>query len=181
MDSPLDLIFPNVFIRLNGIASRAPVALKLEGFSVTGSIKIKTALYMIDALEAEGTARPGEATLVESSSGNLGIALSLVCKLRGYRFLCVTDPNTPSASLQAMRVYGAEVVTVDQHNAKGGYLHTRIAYIQRLLVEDPSCIWLNQYANKAIKRPIMKRQRVRFWPNFLLPSTCSSDAGPVAR
>ena len=149
VDNPLDLIFSNVFIRLHGIARRAPVVLKLEGFSITGSIKIKTAIYMIDALEAEGTARPGETTLVESSSGNLGIALSLVCKLRGYRFLCVTDPNAPNASLRAMRAYGAEVVIVDERGAKGGYLHTRLAYIRRLLADDPSCVWLNQYANKA--------------------------------
>ena len=149
VDNPLDLIFSNVFIRLLGIARRAPVVLKLEGHSITGSIKIKTAIYMIDALEAGGAARPGETTLVESSSGNLGIALSLVCKLRGYRFLCVTDPNTSNASLRAMRAYGAEVIIVDERDANGGYLQTRLAYIRRLLADDPSCVWLNQYGNKA--------------------------------
>jgi len=149
VDDPLSLMFPSVFMRLHGIASRAPVVLKLEGFNITGSIKIKSAVYMIQAAEADGIATPGETTVVESSSGNLGIALSLVCQRRGYRFICVTDPNASAASLRAMRAYGAEVVVIKERDGHGGYLHQRIAYIQDLLEHDPSCVWLNQYANQA--------------------------------
>jgi cysteine synthase A len=149
IDDPISLIFPNVFVRLHGIARRTPVALKLEGFNLAGSIKIKPAIYMLDKLEAAGEAKPGETTIVESSSGNLGIALSLVCQCRGYRFVCITDPNAAAASLRAMTAYGAEVVVVDQQDCNGGYLHTRIAYIRDLLANDPSCVWLDQYANEA--------------------------------
>jgi cysteine synthase A len=148
VDDPLSLVFPNVFIRLDGIARRAPVMLKLEGLNITGSIKIKTALYMIEAAETEG-ARPGEKTLVESSSGNLGVALSLVCQRRGYRFICVTDPNTSSMTVRAMKAYGAQIVVVNERDANGGYLNTRLAYIRQLLEEDDCCVWLNQYANDA--------------------------------
>jgi 2,3-diaminopropionate biosynthesis protein SbnA len=149
IDDPISLLFPNIFVRLQGIAERTSVALKLEGFNITGSIKLKPAIYMIDKLEQTGTAKPGETTIVESSSGNLGIALSLVCQRRGYRFICVSDPNASLASVRAMTAYGAEVVVVDKQDCNGGYLHTRIAYIEELLAKDSNCIWLDQYANEA--------------------------------
>jgi 2,3-diaminopropionate biosynthesis protein SbnA len=152
VDDPLSLVFSHLFVRIHGIVRRAPVMLKLEGFSITGSIKIKTALYMISAAEEKGTVRPGRTTFVESSSGNLGIALSLVCQRRGYRFICITDPNVSKASLRAMRAYGAETVVVDELDCNGGYLHTRIAYIKKLLAQDSSCVWLNQYASEANRK-----------------------------
>src|SRR6185436_20882481 len=91
--SPLDLIFRDLFYRLPAFAGTHDVFLKLEGFNVTGSIKIKTAIELVEDLEKRGIAIPNETVLVESSSGNLGLALSLVCSIKGYKFICVTDPN----------------------------------------------------------------------------------------
>ena len=93
IESPLDLIFRDLFYRLRGFAGGQDVFLKLEGFNITGSIKMKTAMGLIADLERRGLARPNETTIVESSSGNLGIALSLVCAIKGYKFICVTDAN----------------------------------------------------------------------------------------
>lgn len=152
VDDPLDLVFGDIFIRLAGIVPQTTVALKLEGFSITGSIKIKSALLMIAELERQGRVQPGVTTIVESSSGNLGVALSLICRRRGYRFVCVTDPNASHSSVQAMRAYGAEVVVVTTRDANGGYLETRLAYIRQLVESRPAHIWLNQYANAANKR-----------------------------
>ena len=87
VESPLDLIFPDLFYRLRSFAGTHDVFLKLEGFNVTGSIKIKTAIGLIDDLERRGVARPGKTVIVESSSGNLGLALSLVCAIKGYQFI----------------------------------------------------------------------------------------------
>lgn len=149
VDDSSALLFPDVFLRLGGILRTSCVLLKLEGFNITGSIKIKAAKHMIADLEERDLARPGETTVVESSSGNLGVALSLVCRRRGYRFLCVTDPNVSQANLAAMTAYGAEVVVIDQRDANGGHLESRIAYIERLIRDEPSHVWLNQYANPA--------------------------------
>jgi 2,3-diaminopropionate biosynthesis protein SbnA len=148
VDDPQALLFTDVFLRLRGILRATEVVLKLEGFSITGSIKIKTAKYLIADIETRGLATPGKTTLVESSSGNLGVALSFLCRRLGYRFVCVTDPHASRVNLRAMDAYGAEIVVVDQPDQNGGYVHSRLLYIENLL-RDPSYVWLNQYANPA--------------------------------
>jgi N-(2-amino-2-carboxyethyl)-L-glutamate synthase len=150
VDSPLDLIFRDLFFRAPRFAGNADVLLKLEGFNITGSIKIKTALSLIFDLETRGLAVPGRTTIVESSSGNLGLALSLVCNVKGYRFVCVTDCNATAMSISGMRAYGAEVIVVTERDEQGGYLGTRLAKIETL-VRNRDTIWLNQYANPANK------------------------------
>ena len=94
----------------------------MEGFNVTGSIKIKTAIGLVDDLEKRGIAKPDETVIVESSSGNLGLALSLVCAIKGYKFICVTDPNANRATIRGMELYGAQVIVVEDRDAAGGYL-----------------------------------------------------------
>jgi N-(2-amino-2-carboxyethyl)-L-glutamate synthase len=86
IESPLQLIFRDLFYRLAAFAGSHDVFLKLEGFNITGSIKVKTAIGLVEDLEQRGIARRNETVFVESSSGNLGLSLSLVCAIRGYRF-----------------------------------------------------------------------------------------------
>jgi N-(2-amino-2-carboxyethyl)-L-glutamate synthase len=151
IESPLDLIFRDLFFRLPAFAGRHDVFLKLEGFNVTGSIKIKTAIGLVEDLERRGLARPNETVLIESSSGNLGIALSLVCAVKGYEFICVTDPNVNSANIRGMELYGAKVIVVQERDAAGGFLGSRLKKIDQLLKSEPNAVWLNQYANIANK------------------------------
>jgi cysteine synthase A len=127
------------------------VFLKLEGFNVTGSIKIKTAIGLVEDLERRGIAKPNKTVIVESSSGNLGIALSLVCAIKRYKFICVTDPNANFANVRGMELYGAQVVVVKDRDAVGGYLGSRLKKIDQILQSMPNAVWLNQYANIANK------------------------------
>ena len=151
IESPLDLIFRDLFYRLRNFAGTHDVFLKLEGFNVTGSIKIKTAIGLVEDLEQRGIAKPNESVIVESSSGNLGIALSLVCAIKRYKFICVTDPNVNQANIRGMELYGAQVVLVKDRDAAGGYLGSRLKKIDQILQSVPDVIWLNQYANIANK------------------------------
>jgi cysteine synthase A len=151
IDSPLDLIFRDLFYRLPAFAGVHDVFLKLEGFNITGSIKVKTAIGLVEDLEHRGIAKPGETTIVESSSGNLGIALSLVCAVKGYEFICVTDPNVNRANIKGMELYGAKVIVVKERDSVGGFLGTRLKKIEQILESDPNAVWLNQYANIANK------------------------------
>ncbi|MGB6816197.1 MAG: 2,3-diaminopropionate biosynthesis protein SbnA [Pseudolabrys sp.] len=151
IESPLQLIFRDLFYRLAAFAGSHDVFLKLEGFNITGSIKVKTAIGLVENLEQRGLARPNETVLVESSSGNLGLALSLVCAIRGYRFICVTDPNANRSTIRGMEVYGAQVIVVEDRDPAGGYLGSRLKKIDQILQSDPNAIWLNQYANIANK------------------------------
>lgn len=147
LSSPLDLLFRNLFFDLTGVTDKGRLLLKLEGYNVTGSIKIKPALFMLADLERRGLLDPHRSTLIESSSGNLGIALALICGLRGYEFICVTDPNVSPINRRSIEAYGGRVIVVDRKDANGGYLETRIALIRQLLQENPNYVWLNQYAN----------------------------------
>jgi N-(2-amino-2-carboxyethyl)-L-glutamate synthase len=151
IESPLQLIFRDLFYRLPAFAGGHDVFLKLEGFNITGSIKIKTAIGLVEDLERRGIARPNETVLVESSSGNLGLALSLICAIKGYKFICVTDPNANRATLRGMELYGAKVIVVEDRDAAGGYLGSRIKTIDQILQSDSNAVWLNQYANIANK------------------------------
>ncbi len=152
LESPLDLVFRDLFYRLPAFAGSHDVFLKLEGFNVTGSIKIKTAIELVEDLEQRGIARPHETVLVESSSGNLGLALSLVCAIKGYKFICVTDPNANRAAIRGIELYGAQVIVVEERDPAGGYLGSRLKRIEQILQSDPNAVWLNQYANIANKK-----------------------------
>ena len=151
IESPLDLIFRDLFYRLRAFAGSHDVFLKLEGFNVTGSIKIKTGIGLVEDLEQRGIARPNETVLVESSSGNLGMALSLVCAIKGYRFICVTDPNANRANIRGMELYGAQVVVVEERDPAGGFLGSKLKKIDQILQSEPNAVWLNQYASIANK------------------------------
>jgi N-(2-amino-2-carboxyethyl)-L-glutamate synthase len=151
IESPLQLIFRDLFYRLPAFAGSHDVFLKLEGFNITGSIKVKTAIGLVEDLEQRGIARPNETVLIESSSGNLGLALSLICAIKGYKFICVTDPNANRATLRGMELYGAKVIVVEDRDAAGGYLGSRIKTIDQILQSDSNAVWLNQYANIANK------------------------------
>lgn len=166
IESPLDLIFRDLFYRLPAFAGSHDVFLKLEGFNITGSIKIKTAIELVEDLEQRGIARPKETVLVESSSGNLGLALSLVCAIKGYEFICVTDPNANRAAIRGIELYGAKVIVVEDRDPAGGYLGSRLKKIDQILQSNPNAVWLNQYANIANKNAHAEQTAVEIAREF---------------
>src|SRR5918992_2240884 len=85
-----------LFVDLRSIFGH-PLFLKCEGFNFAGSIKLKAATEMVEAAERDRTLTPGS-VLVESSSGNLGVALSMIAASKGYRFVCVTDSRCNPAT-----------------------------------------------------------------------------------
>ena len=135
----------DVALQING--ARRIVGLKLEGFNSGGSIKARTAASLVANLESERLLRPGD-TVVESTSGNLGVALALICAQRGYSFVAIVDPKIDPSVLDRMRAAKAEIVMVDQPDAGGGYLLTRLAEVRRLMAQR-RMVWPNQYENAA--------------------------------
>ncbi|MEV4432045.1 2,3-diaminopropionate biosynthesis protein SbnA [Streptomyces sp. NPDC049555] len=123
-----------------------PLYLKCEGLNFAGSVKQKAAAEMIEAAEREGRLRPGS-VLVESSSGNLGVALSMIAASKGYGFLCVTDSRCNLATRRLMETFGARVHTITEPDPETGFLGARIAYVSRLCESDERYVWLNQYSN----------------------------------
>jgi 2,3-diaminopropionate biosynthesis protein SbnA len=137
-------VFFKNFVSLRGIKN---FFLKYEGCNIAGSIKFKTAQYLIAGLEKEYKIKPDKNTIIESSSGNLGIALSIICRAKGYPFICVTDPNTLPMAEKYMQLYGAKIIKVMEKDRAGGFLGTRIRLIHSLLIKDPNLVWTNQYAS----------------------------------
>ncbi|GEO99319.1 2,3-diaminopropionate biosynthesis protein SbnA [Methylobacterium haplocladii] len=133
----LDRMFPPVAV---------PVFAKLEMLNVGGSVKDRTAHYMVDQAIAAGRITTGS-HLVESSSGNLAIALAMIARQRGLAFTAVVDPNIAAANLRLIEAYGGRIDMVEEKDEEGGYLHTRVRRVQHLAAKIPGAVWLNQYAN----------------------------------
>lgn len=144
--SPQEFNVDDLYVDLRHVIER-PLYLKCEGFNFAGSVKLKAAAAMVEAAERDGALTP-DSIIVESSSGNLGIALSLIAASRGLRFVCVTDPRCNPASMRVMRALGAEVRVVSDRDANGGYLGGRIDYVRNLCATGDGYVWLNQYANR---------------------------------
>ncbi|GGO54738.1 2,3-diaminopropionate biosynthesis protein SbnA [Streptomyces lasiicapitis] len=147
-DSVYDLVTDDIFLRFSDVLPGSELYLKIEGLNPAGSVKLKPAVELIEDAERRGLLSPG-GCVVESSSGNLGVALATVCAAKGYAFTCVTDVNAAPHNVALMRALGARVAVVDQQDANGGFLGTRIAHIQHMLANDPLLVWPNQYANPA--------------------------------
>jgi N-(2-amino-2-carboxyethyl)-L-glutamate synthase len=147
VENVLDLKQSQTFFLLRDFLSNGDVYLKLEGANFSGSIKMKSALKMISCLEERKQIKPGQSRIIESTSGNLGIALSIICKEKGYEFICVVDPNVSSMSISLITLNGGKIEMVTDRDENGGFLLNRIRRIEQLLEQDPSLVWTNQYAN----------------------------------
>jgi N-(2-amino-2-carboxyethyl)-L-glutamate synthase len=143
--NPDDYNEDELFVDLRTVLGQ-PLFLKCEGFNFAGSIKLKAAAAMVRAAEREGVLTP-DSIIVESSSGNLGVALSQIAASRGYRFLCVTDSRCNLSTRLLMEAFGSRVHVVTTPAADGGYLGARLAYVRALCASDDRYVWLNQYAN----------------------------------
>ena len=123
-----------------------PLFLKCEGFNFAGSVKVKPADEMVRAAEQAGRLTP-RSILVESSSGNLGVALSMIAASKGYRFLCVTDARCNQSTRLLMQALGGEVHLITEPDPESGFLGARLDYVRALCASDDRYVWLNQYAN----------------------------------
>ncbi|MFD0969299.1 2,3-diaminopropionate biosynthesis protein SbnA [Plantactinospora endophytica] len=145
--NPQDFHQDDLYVDLAPLLGRN-LHLKCEGFNFAGSIKLKVAAEMVAQAERDGTLRPGS-TIVESSSGNLGVALSIVAANRGYRFVCVTDTRCNLAAKLMMTALGGQVYTVTEPDPVSGLLGARLRYVRELCASSPQYVWLNQYANSG--------------------------------
>ena len=147
--SLLDLVGSTPLVELSRLSPKPSVRIfaKLEGQNPTGSIKDRVAKAMIDAAEASGELTPGR-RLLEPTSGNTGIALALVAKLRWYPLTCVVPANVTEERRRLLRLYGAEIV--DSPPAEGSNGAVRLAL--ELAERDASFFMPFQYANDANPR-----------------------------
>ena len=145
-DSLLDSLGRTPLVGLPRLSPSADVRLwaKLEQNNPTGSIKDRAAFFMIQAAEADGRLTPG-CTILEPTSGNTGISLAMVAKLRGYSLICVMPENTSVERRQLLEMYGASIVTTP---AAGGS-NAAVAHAKRMAAENPSYVFLYQYGNPA--------------------------------
>ena len=134
-----------LYIDLQPIFGRS-LFLKCEGFNFAGSIKLKAATEMVEAAEREELLTPAS-ILVESSSGNLGVALAMIAASKGLRFLCVTDARCNLSTRRLMETMGSQVHVITEPDAKGGFLGARMEYVGALCASDERYVWLNQYTN----------------------------------
>lgn len=123
------------------------VLAKLEMLNPAGSMKDRPARFIVERGLKEGTLRPGM-RLVESTSGNFGVALAMVARLHQLHFTAVVDPNTASANLRLLEIYGADVQMVTEADHTGGYLGSRVRRARQLAASSPTTVWINQYANE---------------------------------
>jgi cysteine synthase B len=143
--SLLDLVGNTPLVELSRFAP-GPVTVyaKLEAQNPTGSIKDRIAKAMIDAAEESGELRPGQ-RLLEPTSGNTGISLALVAKLRGYSLTCVLPANATAERRRVLELFGAEIVDSPGEEGSNGAVRLALELAER----EPTYFMPFQYANDA--------------------------------
>ena len=138
----LDLVGNTPLVELRHLSPKPEVRLyaKLEGQNPTGSIKDRVALAMVEAADLE----PGR-ELLEPTSGNTGISLALVARLKGYRLTCVMPENVTEERRRLLRLYGAEIVESPGSEGSNGAVRLALELAER----EPRYRMLFQYANEA--------------------------------
>jgi cysteine synthase B len=147
--SVLDLIGRTPLVELSHLTPKPSVRLyaKLEGQNPSGSIKDRVALAMIEAAEASGALEPGR-ELLEPTSGNTGISLALVARLKGYPLTCVVPDNVTEERLRLLRLYGAEILSSPGTEGSNGAVRLALEIGER----EPRYFLPFQYGNEANPR-----------------------------
>jgi cysteine synthase B len=117
---------------------------KLEFYSPTGSVKDRVAKSMIERAEAEGAVAPGQ-RILEPTSGNTGISLALICRLKGYPFTAVMPENVTAERTDLLRMHGADIVYSEGSKGSNGAVELAL----ELAEKDPSVYMPYQYGNQA--------------------------------
>ncbi|MDQ3680148.1 MAG: cysteine synthase family protein [Actinomycetota bacterium] len=123
---------------------KARILAKLEGQNPGGSVKDRVAVTMVEEAEKDGVLGPGQ-TILESTSGNTGIGLAMVAKVKGYRLKVVLPENVSEERKRLLEVWGAEIISSPGSHGSNGAM--RLA--QRLAVEHPDYWFPFQYGNAA--------------------------------
>ncbi|WP_329023175.1 MULTISPECIES: cysteine synthase family protein [unclassified Streptomyces] len=144
-----DLIGCTPLLELATTETGSRLLLKLEMFNPTGTAKIRMARAMIDAAETAGELRAG-GRIIESTSGNTGLGLSVIAAERGYTFTAVVDHHAATDKLRAMKALGAELVYVDE-DTPGAELHTaaREELAEYMARDQDNTIFTEQHNNPA--------------------------------
>ena len=145
----LDLIGNTPLVDVSSLSPNpgARILVKLEGVNPGGSVKDRIALSLIEDAEKRGLLEPG-ATLIEPSSGNTGIGLALVCRVRGYHLKVVLPANVSIERRQLLEIFGAEII--ESPGSEGSNGAVRMA--QAIAEEHPEWTFLYQYGNPANPR-----------------------------
>lgn len=148
-NSVLDMIGNTPIVDVSSLSPNADVRIlaKMEGQNPAGSVKDRIALSMIDEAETDGTLTPG-ATIIEPSSGNTGIAMAMICRIRGYHLKVVLPENVSIERRQLLEVYGAEIIPSPGAEGSNG----AVRRAQQLADEHPEWVFLYQYGNEANPR-----------------------------
>ena len=150
-DSVLDLIGDTPMVDVSALSPnpRVRILAKLEGQNPGGSVKDRAAKYMIEQAEKDGVLVPGSGQIIlESSSGNTGIALAMIAKMRGYRFKVVLPENVSTERRQLLEVWGAEIIWSPGGEGSNGAMRRA----QAMAAENPDWWFPFQYGNEANPR-----------------------------
>jgi [CysO sulfur-carrier protein]-thiocarboxylate-dependent cysteine synthase len=145
-DSLLDSLGHTPLVGLPSLSPSVDVRLwaKLEDRNPTGSIKDRPAFWMISKAEKDGLLTPG-CTILEPTSGNTGISLAMVARLRGYKMICVMPENTSAERTQLLKMWGAEIIP----SPAAGGSNEAVRVAKGLAAEHPEWVMLYQYGNPA--------------------------------
>ncbi len=148
-DNLLSLVGNTPLVELQRLAPKSGVRIyaKLEGQNPTGSIKDRVAKAMIEAAEASGDLEPGR-RLLEPTSGNTGISLALVAKLKGYPLTCVMPENATAERIRVLRLYGADIIFSPADEGSNGAVRMALELAER----NPDLFMPFQYGNDANPR-----------------------------
>jgi [CysO sulfur-carrier protein]-thiocarboxylate-dependent cysteine synthase len=144
--SVLDLIGNTPMVDVSHLSPKPGVRIlaKLEGQNPFGSVKDRIAKSLIETAEADGSLTPGK-RIIEPSSGNTGIALAAIARLKGYPITIVMPENVSIERRQLLEIYGAEIITTPGAEGSNG----AVRHAQQLADEHPEWAFLYQYANNA--------------------------------
>ncbi len=148
-DSGFDALGHTPLVGLPALSPSPHVRLwaKMEDRNPTGSVKDRPAFFMIEAAEKEGRLVPG-CTILEPTSGNTGISLAMVARLRGYELVCVMPENTSSERRQLLEMWGARII----FSPAAGGSNEAVRVAKQLAAQNPDWVMLYQYGNEANAR-----------------------------
>ena len=158
--SVTDLIGNTPIVDVSALSPNPKVRIlaKLEGQNPGGSVKDRAAKWMIEAAEQSGELKPGM-TVLESSSGNTGIALAMICKMKGYPFKVVLPENVSEERRQALEVWGSEIIPSPAGEGSNGAMRRARA----LAAENPEWFFPFQYGNDANPRAHYETTGPEIW------------------